>query len=385
MVLSMPAVEVVHPPGFAAERAYVARVLLGPDADVREGPVSQWELRAGERKVEVPDVFFRTTEWLRPGSLPDDGTLYGDDLLGNAFFVLTRYEEAVLPDRDEHDRFPAASSILVRGGLIERPVVDEWAEQLRRALGLEPPPHHFRVVPSHDVDYPFASLRLRASALRHGGWRAALPRDPFDTFDLLMNEAERRGLRAAFYVIPDGSIYSLDDPRVRDLLRKVHRRGHELGFHAGLGTFRDPEAVRRQFERLVAVCAEEGIHQDSWGGRQHFLQWEPGTWAAWDAAGLAYDSTVGFSAQPGFRAGTCHEYPVFDLQAGRELRLRERPLVLMDTPTLDRLHLTDAELGALIERLRGECRRAAGDFTVLWHNNWLVTSRQRRLLQAALG
>ncbi len=385
MVLSMPAVQVVHPPGYPTERAYVARALLGTETDVREGPVEQWEVRAGERTARVPDVFFRTGDWLKPASLPSDGSLYGDDLFGNAFFVLTRYEEAVLPDRDEHDRFPASASILVREGLIERPVVDEWAAALRRAVGLEPPRGRFRVVPSHDVDHPFASARLRLSALRRREWRAALPRDPFDTFDLLMDESERRGLRAAFYVIADDSIYSLDDPRVRELLRRIHRRGHELGFHAGYGTFRDPATLRAQFERLVAVCEAEGIRQGSWGGRHHFLQWEPATWAAWEAAGIAYDSTLTFSARPGFRAGTCREYPVFDLQARRELRLRERPLVLMDTPTLDRLGRPEDELVALIDRLREECRRVAGDFTVLWHNNWLVTDRQRRLLRAALG
>src|SRR3954451_23135394 len=257
----MPAVEVVHPPGRAAERAWVARVVLG-DADVREGEVDAWQLRCGERTVTLPDIFFRTDAWLDPASLPADGTLYGDDLLGNAFFVLTRYEEAVLPERDEHGRFPADASILVRGGLLERPVVDEWAASLRKALGLERRGRS-RGVPSHDVDYPFASARLRLSELRRGSLRA-LGSDPYDTFDLLMDASDRRGLRAAFYVIPDGSIYSLDDPRVRDLLRKIHRRGHELGFHPGYGTYRDPAELRRQFEFLVAVCAEEGIHQNAW-------------------------------------------------------------------------------------------------------------------------
>src|SRR4051812_42786592 len=101
-MLSMPGVAVVHPPGYPAERAYVARVLLGADVEVGEGPVEQWEVRVGEEVVRVPDVLFRTPEshWLTPASLPADGTLYGDDLFGNAFFVLTRYEEAVLPDRD---------------------------------------------------------------------------------------------------------------------------------------------------------------------------------------------------------------------------------------------------------------------------------------------
>ena len=100
-----------------------------------------------------------------------------------------------------------------------------------------------------------------------------------------------------------------------------------------------------------------------------------------EEAGLAYNATLGYSARPGFRAGTCREYPVFDLSSRQELRLRERPLVLMDTPTLDRID--DPEV--TIRRLRDECERVRGDFTVLWHNNWLVTRRQRRLLQAALG
>src|SRR5262245_38334599 len=382
-------VAVVHPPGYRAERAYAVRVLLGPDVAVREGRVEQWEVRVGEEVLRVPDIFFRTpkADWLTPASLPEDGTLYGDDLFGNAFFVLTRYEEAVLPDRDEHDRFPAESSILVQGGLLEQPVVDEWADALWQALParLERPHRHFRVVPSHDVDHLWATAGQRASAVRRGQLAALRPHNPFDTFDLLMDASERRGLRAAFSFIPEDAPYSLDDPRVRELLGRIHRRGHEIGFHPSYGTFRDADRLRAQFERLLKVCKEEGIRQDAWGGRQHFLQWEPATWALWEQVGLDYDSTLTFSAQPGFRAGTCHEYPVFDLQARRELRLRERPLVLMDTPTLDRLDRSDEELVLLIERLRAECKSSQGDFTVLWHNDWLVTGRQRHLFEAALG
>ena len=166
----------------------------------------------------------------------------------------------------------------------------------------------------------------------------------------------------------------------------MHARGHEIGLHGSYETFRDPARLKGELERLVHACAQERIEQEAWGARQHFLRWEnPTTWRAYEEAGLAYDTTLGYSSRPGFRAGSCHEYPVFDLRARRELRLRERPLVVMDTPTLDRLGLDDDGLGALIERLRAECRRAGGDFTVLWHNNWLVTRRQRRLFEAALG
>jgi peptidoglycan/xylan/chitin deacetylase (PgdA/CDA1 family) len=381
IVLSMPAVQVVHPPGYPAERAYAARVVLGEwlglEYTLAEGAVAAWELHCNGATVSVPDAVFGAPEadWLTVDA--------GDDVFGTVFLLLTRYEETVLAERDEHDRFPVNAT---RQDLL-RPEADDLALSLRRQLEqvaprLEPRRHPFRVVPSHDVDYPFASPRLRLSALRRGQLRAALPHDPFDTFDLLMDESEQRGLRATFFFLADGSIYSLDDPRIRALLKRIHVRGHELGLHGGYETFREPARLKAELERLVGVCAEERVRQHAWGGRQHFLRWEnPTTWQAYEEAGLAYDATLGYSARPGFRAGTCREYPVFDLSSRQELRLRERPLVLMDTPTLDRIDNPEAT----IRRLREECERVGGDFTVLWHNNWLVTDRQRRLLQAALG
>ena len=387
------AVQVVHPPGYAPERAYAARVLLGEllglEHTVEEGPVSAWELHCDGGTVTIPDVLFQTPpgDWLTPATLPAGPGLYGDDLFGTAFFLLTRYEELALADRDEHDRFPAEAT---RSDL-DRAQVDDCAEALLQALRtvaprLEPRRRPFRVVPSHDVDYPRLTPHLRLSFLRHGNLWAARPTDPFDTFDRLMDASERRGLRAAFYFLADAAPYSLEERGIRALLEKIHVRGHEIGLHGSYATFRDPAKLKAELELLVRVCAEEGIEQDEWGGRQHFLRWEcPTTWQAYEEAGLAYDTTLGYSARPGFRTGTCHEYPVYDLRARRELRLRERPLVLMDTPTLDRLELPDGELERLIGRLRDECRRVHGDFTVLWHNNWLVTSRQRRLFDSALG
>jgi hypothetical protein len=386
----MPAVKVVHPPGYAAERAYVARVLLGDllglEVEVAEGRGAEWELSLDGETVSIPDRLFRTpeAEWLTAASLDNRADA---DLFGTAFVLLTRYEELALAERDKHDRFPAEATLTELG----RPLADECADTLLGALQriaprLERRPPFFRIVPSHDVDYPYAGPRGRLSALRRGQLRAALPHDPFDTFDLLMDASERRGLRATFYVLADDAPYSLDEPRIRTLLRRIHVRGHDLGLHGSYETFRDPAKLKLELERLVSVCAQEGIEQDEWGARQHFLRWEnPTTWRAYEEAGLAYDTTLGFSSRPGFRAGTCHEYPAFDLRERRELRLRERPLVLMDTPTLDRLGLPEDELVAEIERLRKECRRAGGNFTVLWHNNWLVTDRQRRLFEAALG
>jgi len=118
------------------------------------------------------------------------------------------------------------------------------------------------------------------------------------------------------------------------------------------------------------------------GGRQHYLRWEaPTTWRIWDELGLTYDSTVGFPYAPGFRAGICYKYPVFDLLERTKLRLIERPLLFMETSMLTP-DCSDADAHRLVEcivKYSAICRMHDGDLTILWHNSNLRSARHRRL------
>src|SRR5262249_36524368 len=121
------------------------------------------------------------------------------------------------------------------------------------------------------------------------------------------------------------------------------------------------------------------------GGRQHYLRFAvPDTWRSWAAAGLAYDSTLGFSEAPGFRAGTCYAYPVFDLVERRPLGLVERPLIAMEASLLDHCGLEPEAAADEMRRLREVCRRFDGDFVFLWHNNRLSGERERAAYRAVL-
>lgn len=162
-------------------------------------------------------------------------------------------------------------------------------------------------------------------------------------------------------------------------MRRVHDRGHEVGFHAGFGTADDAGRTAEEFDHLRGVAGRRGVEQERWGGRQHFLEWGPRTWRNWDEAGLAYDSTLAFREAVGFRTGTCHEYPVFDLVARRPLALREQPFQVMDVTLFGPMGLRpDAALEAVLGIARA-CRRFRGDLGILWHNDEVLrTARQRR-------
>jgi peptidoglycan/xylan/chitin deacetylase (PgdA/CDA1 family) len=410
-----------HPAGAEPERRYAAEVLLEErlGLEVRLQPAERTDVAltlAGEDGALVlGDDFLARPRLPEPPYAELDGVplLYGGgsleyaDLFGSAFFLLTRWEETVVATRDGRDRFAAAGSVLARDGLLQRPLVDEYVELLWHALvrvwpRLERRTSSFLVAPSHDVDWPrdprpawhglLGAARRRDAAEVTGRVRAALHRrDPLDTFDYLMDESERRGLRSAFFFIPDRTLpldgdYSLDDPWLRQLLRRIHERGHEVGLHTSYATFRDPERTRREWELLARVCEQERIEQPRWGGRQHYLRWEnPTTWRNWDEAGLDYDSTLGFHDAVGFRCGTCHDFPVFDLERRRRLRLRERPLVAMESSLLDVPGATAASTAAALAEVREQCRSFGGTFTLLWHNSRLFSRPQRTLYEGALG
>lgn len=340
------------------------------------------------------------------------------DLFGGIFFMLTRYEEVVTRARDEHERFPACASLAARAGFLQRPLADEYVEVLRRAIERLWPRLSLRrwsfvQYLSHDVDFPvhpswsmpamaraaagdlllrrdvsLAVARIRSLAARA---RHRPTQDPYFCFDLIMDLSEERGLRSSFYFMTgrtdprfDGE-YSLREPWIEALIRRIHDRGHEIGLHPSYETFRDPELIRRERDVLIETCERLGVSQPAWGGRQHYLRWEnPITWRGWEEADLTYDSSLGYGDHPGFRCGTCHEYPVYDLLDRRPLRLRERPLVVMEIAVWDRGGQRTGSSLQTIDELRNRCRAFGGSFTLLWHNSRLASSRERRLYRAAL-
>ena len=245
----------------AAEREYAVSVVMstflglehrlvegeGPDVVVRQDS-------ADGRSLVIRDQFFRNTPVLldeaalpqgalaviEQGRLPgatilhDLPVLYGDatvnladdtielglDVFGGAFVMLTRLEEALPGPRDAHLRFPTAASLGHRHGLLDRPLVNEYAEVLWWALvrlwpRLRRPERAFRVVPSHDVDWPYTSRGVLREAFR-AAWRDIFDRrntalaksrfrsavdirrggrdvDPMNTFGFLMRQSELHG------------------------------------------------------------------------------------------------------------------------------------------------------------------------------------------------
>ena len=344
------------------------------------------------------------------------------DILGLTYWMLSRQEEVGRTDLDEHGRFPATSSHAFKHGYLERPIVDEWLHVLGQVIqrtwpGIALAQRRFSIKVSHDVDapsrYAFKSWKgiaraMAGDVLKRGDVGSAVfapwirlnsqtvlhPKDPANTFDWIMDVSERHGLKSAFYFICGRTVPSLDadyepeHPAIRALMRRIHARGHEIGLHPSYGSYQKPEVIRAEAGRLRRIAREEGIEQPEWGGRMHYLRWEqPTTLRAWADAGMTYDSTLGYADRPGFRCGTCFEYPAFDPVAGQALPLGVRPLVAMEctvmAPRYMGLGAADAALAKFVQ-LKNACQAVGGCFTLLWHNSQFDSAAERALYEAVL-
>lgn len=395
---------------------WLARASLPPPV-LPMRPVSP-ALAAAIGADSMPVLFGAAPAGLLDQSVPD--------VFGAVFFLLGRYEEllATPDDLDRHGRYRADASVAGRAGLLHRPLADEYVALLRHAFMAAWPQLAFRPRPgrvhvSCDVDRPF-DLRLRqwpmllhdiamllrrgdvAATLARAGERLALARhgdaaDPNFAFAAYMDACEAVDLRATFNLLSTGQSaldadYRFDDPLIVSLLRRIHARGHAIGLHGSYASAFDPALLAAEAAGLRDVLRANGIDAVVEEGRQHYLRWDAGNgWHAAAAAGLVRDSTLGYADVPGFRCGTCREYPVFDLRRAMPLPLRERPLVAMDVTLLSATYQgLDADaVPARIAALADTCRRHGGDFTLLWHNNGMgrpaMAGLFARSLAAALG
>ena len=161
---------------------------------------------------------------------------------------------------------------------------------------------------------------------------------------------------------------------------RVHRRGHEVGFHAGFGTSATPSAPREEFAQLRAVAERDGVGPGAMGRAAALPAVGEPAHVAQLGRGRARlrlharASPRRSASGPGRATSTA----VFDLVARRPLALRERPFQVMDVTLFDYMGLSHDEAEEAVLEIASECRRAKGTLTLLWHNSTLPMAAQRR-------
>ncbi|MDT8322840.1 MAG: polysaccharide deacetylase family protein [Bacteroidota bacterium] len=322
------------------------------------------------------------------------------DIIAAAFFFLSLHEQWSSAARDRFDRFPAAASLLGARGELARPVLAEYALQLRavlRSAGHDLPDtgryegRRAAAVMTHDIDYLSkftAGLLFRELVKnflfnrRHVSGAERLQRlreylgfmreenDPYVQSILRMLAVEeQRGIRGSWLFKAGGRdrrdvSYRLEGARARRIIALLREKGHDIGLHPSFHAHTDAAMLRREHQRLRSAT-----DADLRSVRQHYLRFiYPKTWRQQAAENFFVDSTLGFAEEEGFRNGCCHPFLPWDLDRGEVLPIWELPLTVMDGTLAQYRGMTPGDARMRIDALLRTVTEAGGVAVLLFHN-----------------
>jgi len=310
------------------------------------------------------------------------------DVFSGVFFCLTRYEEYLQTQRDEHGRFKAEDSIFY--GHQRIPYLDKWILALETLIQKKLPnwknPRPLTWLSTMDMDIAFAfkgrSLTRRVGATAKDLLNLRFDRlmeraavlsgrsvDPFDTYELFLNESESDSKRL---FVPVGDRSSFDnnlDVENAFIGQHISRLQKEvnIGLHPSYQSLGKVEMIDKEKARLEQVSGGEITES-----RQHFLRFSlPGTYQELDSLGIEKDYSLGFHDEVGFRSGTAFTHCFYDLLRDVALSIEIVPLTAMDSAMKNYLKLTAEEAMEVMEEILLQMNKSGGSFTTVWHNHSL--------------
>ena len=413
-------IEISIPNNNIQERKYILDIIfnefLGLEFKVlKDDDCKDWIIRLENQKsLTIKDTFFskypNDLEYLKFENIPKKIEEF--DIFAAIFFMLARWEEYVNKTRDKHDRFPAIESLAYKQGFLDRPIVNEYVEELKSKLleldnNLKFKTHNYQLVLTHDVDVPFKFYSVKNFLRTIGGdlikrknislflknitafifSKINYKKDPYYTFDFLLDFYQKTKQKGYFFFMSGGktiydNFYSIDDRRIEEFIQRLKQEGHFIGIHPSYDSYKDSKLLSEEKDKL-----ENSTSHKITFGRHHYLNFKaPNTWQNWEEVGMQWDSTLGYADLPGFRCGVCYEYSVFDILNHKKLKLKEKPLIVMECTIFEEryLNLNYEESYKKIISYIDTVRKYNGEFVLLWHNDRLETKEQRELFEKVL-
>lgn len=306
-------------------------------------------------QIEAPDD--QPTRWI-----------IRTDMVYNTFFFISRAEELINPQRDEHGRFAAKYSLLSQHNRLMIPLVDEYARMLMKLLDLPlPTPSFSKIYLTHDIDSiaQYRHLRGAIGGILRGEWRKVLAsqqdihNDPAFTFPWLIAQDKKVKGAECIYFVKDTPGKKYDYPQ-------YNLRGKDFSLVK--------QTLETSGAKIGLHSSYYGIHgAESWkegGHRSHYLRCSIDQMQALADAGIRDDFTMLFPDQVGFRLQTTRPVRWINPKTMQLTDLLLHPLTVMDCTlsNTNYMHLSEDEAYFECQRLFEKIHQNAGEIVLLWHN-----------------
>ena len=326
------------------------------------------------KDIVMPDLTTPVVEQWSESDAPEQVVaVVRNDLIYNTFFFISRAEEVINKQRDEHGRFAAAYSVLGEHNRLMVPTLDEYARLVMKAVGQPLPPSGFsHIYLTHDIDTiaHYRHLRGALGGLWRGEWRQVLRSwrdiedDPAYTFPWLVEQDSRVPLAEKIYFVKhsfgkgyDYPQYNHHSPDAHRLRKFMEWNKVTIGWHSsyyGVGSI-EQRSKRRD---------ELSVH------RSHYLNCSIENMRKLVSLGITDDYTMGFADQAGFRLQTSRAVLWIDPERMQLTELVLHPLIIMDVTLSSKnyMALDQVEATYVCQQLIDKVRMHNGDLCLLWHN-----------------
>ena len=292
------------------------------------------------------------------------------DIIYNTFFFISRAEELISNQRDEHGRFLAKFSILGENNRMMIPTVDEYARMLMKLLDLPlPTPSFSQIYLTHDVDSieQYRHLRGFIGGILRGQWRKVLAslknihNDPAFTFSWLISQDKKvKGAKCIYFVKDtegkgyDYPQYKLDGKDFETAEQLIENSGAKIGLHSSYYGITPNSKFKIQ----------DLLH------RSHYLRCSIDRMQELANMGVSDDYTMMFPDQVGFRLQTTRPVRWINPKTMKITDLTLHPLTVMDCTlsNTNYMNLNEDEAYFECQRLFEKIHQNAGEIVLLWHN-----------------
>ena len=339
------------------------------------------------KEIVMPDFSEAKGERLEAKGTEQPTWIIRTDIIYNTFFFISRAEELINTQRDEHGRFLAKYSILGKNNRLMIPTVDEYARMLMKLLDLPlPTPSFSQIYLTHDIDTVahYRHWRGAIGGILRGQWRKViaslknLHNDPAFTFSWLIAQDKKvEGAECIYFVKDtmgkgyDYPQYKLDGKDFETAEMLIENSGAKIGWH---GSYYGGDKANR------LLGDKAGLH------RSHYLRCSIDQMQRLAEVGVTDDFTMMFPDQVGFRLQTTRAVRWINPKTMTLTDLVLHPLTVMDCTLSNSNYMNLSEDEAYFEcqRLFDKVHQNAGEVVILWHNTIVTNDGYHRALYPKL-
>jgi hypothetical protein len=328
-------------------------------------------------------VFFQTTS---DSDLPFD-------IFAASFYLVSRYEEYIDFIPDSHGRFPSSLSLAFKNGFLRIPVIDRWTKELSRMLL-----KRFNTLTFRRNEYKalitidsVQALGLRSMRLldsisdifKERKSKAQLRKSTFNqevtdngnefgSFERIIERIDNgRTDSCFFFPVGSSSLYdknpSWRNNEYRRLIKRIDNR-FEVGLHTSYFSADNFDLMEKESEHLNNI-----LNKKIDKSRMHYIRLQmPQSYRNMIKTGISDDFSMGFSDEPGFRAGIARPFYFYDLLEDKRTNLRIIPFEVMDSIVVGEGVSQQSEYEEIIRSIVDEIRGVGGLFVSIWHDAKLI-------------